>query len=298
MRPASNSTLKHPRLLEILCPPDHPDGEPLRIEGDQLAGAGWRVPIVGGIPDFVTYAPPVQRTLSFNIPIQQRPAPEILTRPAIPGKAPEWFTEEDAKYWLLRDHPKGFLLDAGSGQGSRLLFEKLGYDYVALDVSFNSKQRHGGPADVDVVADCHRLPLRSSSLAAINSTAVLEHLYCPPVAIQEFRRVLKKGGLLVGSCSFLEAEHFDSQYHHTALGLYRLLVLNGMKVLHIYPGESLWELHSGSIYFSLPGNHALGRLHRKLYLLMTKLFGSESPDARLLRHAAVMNFVAVKPGNT
>ena len=70
-----------------------------------------------------------------------------------------------------------------------------------------------------------------------------------------------------------------------------------MKVLHIYPGVSLWELHSGSIYFSLPGNPLLGRLHRKLYLFLTKLFGSESPDVRLLRHAAVLNFIAVKPSD-
>ena len=286
--------LKNPKLFEILCSPDNPDGEPLRIDGNQLIGAGWPVPIVDGIPDFVTHAPPVRRSLSIEIPIEARPEPEVLTRPPVPGRPPAWFTEEAAKYWLLLAHPKGFLLDAGSGQGSGVLFSGLGYDYIALDVSFNSQQRHRGPAEVDVVADCHRLPLRSSSIEVVNSTAVLEHLYWPALAVREIHRVLKSGGLLVGSCSFLEAEHFESQYHHTHLGLYRLLALNGMKVLHIYPGISLWESHSESIYFSLPRNDFLGRLHRRLYLFLTKMFGSEPPDLRLLRHAAVLHFVAVK----
>ena len=289
--------LKNPKLLEILCSPDNPDGEPLSIDGNQLVGAGWPVPIVGGIPDFVTHAPAAGRSLSFEIPIEARPQPEVLTQPPIPGKPPAWFTEEKAKYWLLLAHQKGFLLDVGSGQGSRALFEKLRYDYIALDVSFNSQQRQRGPADVDVVADCHRLPLRSSTVEVVNSTALLEHLYCPALAVREIHRVLKEGGLLVGSCAFLEGEHFESQYHHTHLGLYRLLVLNGMEVLHIYPGVSLWEMHSGSIYFSLPGHEVLGRLHRKLYLFLTKMFGSESQDSRWLRHAAVLNFVAVKPSD-
>jgi SAM-dependent methyltransferase len=287
--------LKNPKLLKILGSPDNPDGDPLIINGDHLDGAGWPVPISGGIPDFVTHAPRVRRSLSFEIPIEARPEPELLTCPLIPPTVPRWFTEEHGKYPLLLAHRKGFLLDAGSGQGNRMIFEKLGYDYIALDISFNSQQRSLGPADVDVVADSHRLPLQSSSVEAVNSTAVLEHLYCPPLAIREIHRVLKPGGLLVGSCSFLEGEHFDSQYHVTHLGLYRWLVLNGMKVLHIYPGTSLWELHSGSIYFSLPGNEILGRLHRRLYLLLTDILGSESAKTRLLRHAAVLNFMAVKP---
>lgn len=287
-------TLKNAKLLPLLCPPDDPDGAPLEFDGDSLIGVGWRVPVVNGVPDFVSHAPPVTRTLTFEIPIECRPSPETLTPPYFASETPPWFRESGHKYPLLKEHEKGFLLDLGSGQGNRQSYEPLGYDYIALDVSPNSQQRGPGEADVDLVADCHRIPLRTASVEAVICTAVLEHVYCPALVIREIHRVLKPGGLLIGNCSFLEAEHFDSQFHHTHLGLYRLLTLGGMKPQHIYPGESLWELHSGSIYFGLPKNKLLGRLHRKLYLLGVKLKSAESPEMRLMRHAAILEFVAFK----
>ena len=286
--------LKHSKLLPLLCSPDQPDGTPLKLNGNALTGAGWHVPVVAGIPDFVTHAPPISRTLKFDIPIECRPSAEVLRPPKSAAQTPQWFRETADKFPLLENHSKGVLLDLGSGQGNRQTYEPLGYDYVALDISFNSEQRGPGEADVDVVADCHRIPLRSESVEIVVSTAVLEHVYCPPLVVQEVHRVLKPGGLFIGNCSFLEAEHFDSQYHHTHLGLYRLLTLNGLRVLNLYPGESLWELHSGSIYFGLPKNKLLGRLHRKLYLLGVKLKSAEAAEQRLLRHAAILQFVAVK----
>jgi SAM-dependent methyltransferase len=287
--------LKNVKLLGLLRPPDDPDGEPLKLEGNGLVGAGWPIPMANGIPDFVTYAPPVRRSITFNIPIEDRPSNEVLKPPLCDGNPPVWFKEEKHKYAFLKGHRKGFLLDAGCGQGNRNTLEMLGYDYIGLDISFNSGQRNQEPADVDVVADCHRLPFPSESIEAVYSTAVLEHLYYPPLALQEINRVLRPGGLMVGSCSFLEGEHYDSQCHHTYLGLYRLLKFAGLDVRHIYPGLSLWEIHSPSIYFSLPGNKWMGKLHRILYLRLVSIKSKESPQMRLLRHAAVLHFVAVKP---
>lgn len=287
--------LKHPKLLELLCPPDSPDEGSMTPSQNHLLGAGWEVPVVNGVPDFVTHAPPVTRTLAYTIPIRQSPLPEILQPPPRRKDAPAWFQEDDHFYDFLANHPKGVLVDIGAGAGNRSTYEGLGYDYIASDISFNSRQRaHREVADVDLVADSHRMPLRSECAEAVISTAVLEHVYCPPLVVGEVYRMLKPGGLFIGNCSFLEGEHFDSQYHHTHLGLYRLLTHAGLKVLHIFPGISLWEIHSGSIYFSLPGNELLGRLHRKLYLWLVKLKGSEPPDKRLMRHAAVLCFVAIK----
>jgi SAM-dependent methyltransferase len=282
------------KLLGLLRPPDNPDGEPLKLEGNILVGAAWPVPVVNGIPDFVTYAPRVQRSIEINIPIEDQPSVGVLKPPPFSQKTPAWFREEKHKYSILKKHKKGFMLDAGCGRGNRRTFEKLGYDYIGLDISFNSKQNNEDPADVDVVADCHRLPLPSGSTEVVNSTAVLEHLYCPPLALREINRVLKPGGLLVGSCSFLEGEHYNSQFHLSWLGLYRLLILARMEVLHIYPGLSLWEMHSNSIYFSLPGHKWMGKLHRILYLALVTIKSNELPQMRLLRHAAVMHFIAIK----
>jgi SAM-dependent methyltransferase len=295
---AGAATLKNPRLLEILCDPDTPDGAALSVAGDELAGAGFRVPVTGGIPDFVTFAPPARRTIALNVPATARPDRGVLTEPRAAGSVPSYFTEASWKYPIIEQHRKGFLLDVGCGQGHRELYEPLGYDYVGLDVSFNSLQGYGGDADIDVVADCHRLPIRSGTVEIVNSTAVFEHLYSPPLAAREICRILKEGGLLIGSCSFLEGEHFDSQCHYSHLGLYRMLTDAGLAVRHIFPGESLWEMHSGELYFSAPFNKALGRIHRQLFAFVTRFVGSETPESRLRRNAAILCFIAEKAGDS
>lgn len=286
--------VKNSKLLGLLRSPDEPDGDPLKLQGNVLVGADWPIPIVNGIPDFVTHAPRVRRSIEFNVPIEDQPSVDVLKPPLFFKNTPAWFREERHKYSILKDHRKGFVLDEGCGQGNRSTFEKLGYDYIGLDISFNSQQRNQGTADVDVVADCHRLPLPSESTEVVNSAAVLEHLYCPPLALREINRVLKPGGLLIGSCSFLEGEHYNSQFHHSWLGLYRLLRIAGMEVLHIYPGLSLWEMHSNSIFFSLPGHKWMGRLHRILYLALVNIKSNEPPQMRLLRHAGVLHFIGIK----
>jgi SAM-dependent methyltransferase len=289
-----SAKLKNPRVLELLCSRKEDGEKSLSLEGNELIGFDWRVPVVDGIPDFVAYAPKRKKFLEIEIPMQATPEAEVLKFP--PKCRPQpWFQEAEFKYPLLQAHDKGFLLDVGAGQGNRGTFAPLGYDYVSLDNSFNSGQSSKGDADIDIVVDCHSLPMRSSIVEAVNCTAVLEHLYCPPLAVQEICRVLKPGGLLVGSCSFLEAEHFESQHHYTALGLFRLLENNGLKVLRLFPGQSLWEAHADSIYFGLPGHRLLGRLHRKVYLSLVKWFGGETEEQRLFRHAAIMHFAAVKP---
>lgn len=288
--------LKNPSILTFLCSPDKPDSAPLALRNDSLEGAGWPVPVVAGVPDFVSHAPPVRRSLDLDIPVNLRPSPAVFQSPPLSQDVPAWFQEEPCKYVLLKGHPKGVLLDVGAGQGNRRTFEDLGYRYVSLDISFNSQQTRKGFADVDIVADCHRLPIRSCSMEVVNCVAVLEHLYCPALAIREACRVLKPGGLFVGSCSFLECEHFDSQSHFTPLGLYRLLTLAGLEVRHIYPGLSLWEMHADSIFLHLPGHRLMGRALKYLYMLLGRLRRVSSPDRELLRFAAILYFAAVKPG--
>jgi SAM-dependent methyltransferase len=292
---ASAASLKHPRLMELLCAPDGNGETPLQLAGNELTGAGWKVPIVGGIPDFVTYAPKARRNMEIEIPSDAEPDAGILKAPPALDNLPPWFQQASFKFPFLQSHRKGFLLDVGACHGNRRTFENLGYDYISLDISFNSGQTHQGDADIDLVADCHRTPIRSSAVEVVDCTAVIEHLYCPPIAVREIYRVLKPGGLLLGCCSFLEGQHFESQTHYSYLGLFRLLENCGLTVIRLFAGQSIWESHAGSIYFGLPACKQLGRLHRWLYLSLVKLLGSESPDQRLLANAAVLHFVAIKP---
>ena len=48
-----------------------------------------------------------------------------------------------------------------------------------------------------VVADAHMLPLRSGIADVVLMIHILEHLECPPCALREVVRVLKRGGRLI-----------------------------------------------------------------------------------------------------
>jgi len=58
-----------------------------------------------------------------------------------------------------------------------------------------------------IVGDVHNLPLKDESVSAILCNSVLEHLHDPPRAVEEMRRVLKKGGKI------LIYTHFIYPYH-------------------------------------------------------------------------------------
>lgn len=288
-------SLKSPYLEGILVSPTDKIS-PLRVSDNKILGAGYIVPIINGVPDFVEHMPSHCVDVSIDIPSSASPRAENLDyrNGGLNETPPSWFKEEARKYQVLKSAEKGILLDVGAGQGNRSSYAGLGFDYIASDVEFNSRQRGDGESDIDIVADTHSLPIRAECVSAINATAVIEHLYFPELAAREWYRVLKPGGCLVGSCSFLEGEHYDSQWHLTHLGLFRILSRAGFENILIYPGMSLWEMHSNSLYLGAPFHKRLGRLHRKIYLVLTKLLSSETPQARLLRNAAVLNFAATK----
>jgi SAM-dependent methyltransferase len=62
-------------------------------------------------------------------------------------------------------------------------------------------------AFVHVLTDAHQLAFADDTFDMIIAQAVLEHLIEPPVAVEEFWRVLKKDGLVLADTPFLQAVH-------------------------------------------------------------------------------------------
>ena len=104
----------------------------------------------------------------------------------------------------------GRVLDLGCGTGDQArAITSAGYQYVGVDYSNSS---------ADVLADAHSIPFVDSSFECVFSYAVLEHLHSPHVAIREIERVLRPGGLFIGTVSQGEPFH-ASYFHHTTWGL-------------------------------------------------------------------------------
>lgn len=118
---------------------------------------------------------------------------------------------------LLRtfsDEVRGSVLQIGSGTES---YEGLFPGATTLDISAT-----GAP---DVVADAHRLPIRSHSFDGVVASQLLEHVLQPAVVIAEAARVLRPGGTFLCAVPFLYWIHSDPHdyYRFTGEGLTHLL---------------------------------------------------------------------------
>lgn len=149
--------------------------------------------------------------------------PEPLTGVTVPGR--------DSRELLAvireRFQGGGDVLDLGCGPRDQAQpFGSLGFRYVGID--------YDGSA-ADLLADGHALPFCNGSFDVVFSFAVLEHLHTPTRAIAEISRVLRPGGLYVGTVSLGEPFH-ASYFHFTPWGL--ISILGGQPDLRL---ERLWS---------------------------------------------------------
>lgn len=122
----------------------------------------------------------------------------------------------------------GDLLDLGCGPRDQAEPTRLaGYRYVGVDL-FDDR--------ADLRADAHSLPFRDESFDVVLAYAVLEHLHNPCVAMHEIRRVLRPGGIFVGTVS--QGEPFHASYFHwTAWGLAAEAQATGLHLLRLWPSR-------------------------------------------------------------
>jgi SAM-dependent methyltransferase len=95
--------------------------------------------------------------------------------------------------------PGAPILDAGCGTGLNLRYLPEGS--VGIDINPRNvalcKQRL--PDHVVIEGDVEHLPFADGSFGTVLCTEVIEHIPDPAAALAEYRRVLKPGGVLIGS---------------------------------------------------------------------------------------------------
>ncbi len=76
--------------------------------------------------------------------------------------------------------------------------------YLRLDLNSESAP--------DLCCDLHDITWQSEYFDTIIATEVLEHLYSPERAISEIQRIMKPGGILIGSTRFVYPYHGKTQF--------------------------------------------------------------------------------------
>jgi SAM-dependent methyltransferase len=187
------------------------------------------------------------------------------------------------------------MLDLGCGKGiHRAVCERAGFEWVGLDCD---------SAQATVLGDAQVLPFRNQTFEFLLTVAVLEHVRYPLVMMREAFRVLKPGGVFLGTVAFLEPFHGGSMYHHTHLGVWNSLAYGGFRVERIAPDEhwTVLEAQAGiGLFPRMPSAAAqaillpVRILHRLWWRIGFAAAGKGGELTRLLRTAGAFTFIAVK----
>lgn len=100
---------------------------------------------------------------------------------------------------LQRYDAQAPMLDAGCGTGLNLASMPDGSTGIDLNPRNLELIRQRLPRHRVVEGDIESMPFEDGAFATVVCTEVLEHVPYPATALEEIRRVLKPGGLLIGS---------------------------------------------------------------------------------------------------
>ena len=181
-----------------------------------------------------------------------------------------------SKFLLLQkikentDFVFGVTLDAGSSGINRYgnLFPKI-TKYLTLDIKSECKP--------DIIASIDNIPLENDSIDSIICTQVIGDVVDPSKVIKEFYRVVRPGGVVLLSESFMNEIHgepFD-YWRFTSYGLKNLFESNGFNIVKLEQVGGFFSVMAQNQIRYLIERLKLnnGRLLAKLFCPIINLFG-------------------------
>jgi len=132
------------------------------------------------------------------------------------------------------------VLDLGAGTGDaygRLVGAVPNIKYVGLDIESSPEVATRTRSDLDFrTYDGQRMPFDDASFDVVFCKQVLEHVRYPDDVIAEVSRILRPGGIFVGSVSQLEPYHSHSIFNWTSYGIVSVFESHGITVKQLRPG--------------------------------------------------------------
>ncbi len=219
-------------LPRLRCPRT---GQPLERAGNSVrtASGSQIYPVTGDVPD-LRVAP---ERLSLDLPWWE-PWEELDGLRFDPPEPLPADRARDLPYHLDRhlatipgEEGNGrWVLEVGCGERQcESWFAPRGFHYVGADVDHRGIGPH-------VQVDAHNLPITDGSFDLYLSLAVYEHLASPLLAAREGFRVLRPGGLFLGTAAFVYKFHDRASFHHMShAGLLWTLRMAGFEVERLWP---------------------------------------------------------------
>jgi len=138
------------------------------------------------------------------------------------------------------------VLDVGCGAGDSIdLFRRLDPEvrWSGVDIEGSAEVGMRTRRDADFhTFDGERLPFADAEFDLVWCKQVLEHVLDPPALLADVARVLRPGGVLIGSTSQLEPFHSRSTANPTPYGLALALERAGLSTTAIRPSIDSFTL--------------------------------------------------------
>lgn len=155
------------------------------------------------------------------------------------------------------------VLDLGCGAGNsfepiKKALPNLSYFGVDIETSPEVEGRQRDDLSFDTF-DGVNLPYESQSMDLVFSSQVLEHVRYPEELLKDVSRVLRKGGVFVGSVSFLEPYHSFSIFNWSPYGIVTVFEDNGLNDIILRPGIDGIALTMRNIFGHKPFQSNFGK---------------------------------------
>lgn len=132
------------------------------------------------------------------------------------------------------------VLDLGAGTGDaygRLIGPIPKMKYIGLDIADSPEVETRTRSDLDFrTYDGKKMPFDDGSFDVVFCRQVLEHVRYPDEVIAEVSRILRPGGVFIGSVSQLEPYHSHSIFNWTSYGIVSVFESHGLNVKQLRPG--------------------------------------------------------------
>lgn len=184
--------------------------------------------------------------------------------------------DHEERYKLARLSIKdGLILDiaCGSGYGLNILIDPK-RKLVGADISISAlryaKKKYGENKTLLVRVNAEKLPFNRDSFDAVVSFETIEHLKYPELFLQEIKRVLKSGGMLIISTPVRRGNLID-YYHYFEYDIpgFKQVLKKYFKIKEIYGQRfiSIWlhMLYSTPIFQRLKVIKIIKSFYRRHY---------------------------------